>query len=48
MLFRSDGIGGRLRVATTTSTTMGFKRGISNNKIWEVIVATNLVISANC
>jgi hypothetical protein len=38
-----DGIGGHLRGAPTTSTTMSFKREINNNKIWEVIVGTNLV-----
>lgn len=40
-----DGIGGHLRGAPTTSTTTGFKGEISNSKIWEVIVGTNLVIS---
>jgi hypothetical protein len=40
-----DGIGGHLRGAPTTLTTRGFKIEISNSKIWEVIVGTNLVIS---
>jgi hypothetical protein len=40
-----DGIGGHLGGAPTTSTTTGFKGEISNSKIWEVIVGTNLVIS---
>jgi hypothetical protein len=31
-----------------TPTTMGFKRGINDNKIREMIVGTNLVISAKC
>jgi hypothetical protein len=38
-----DGIGGHLRGAPTTSTIMSLKREISNNKIREVIVGTNLV-----
>ena len=38
-----DGNGGHLRAALTTSTTTCFKGEISNNKIWEVIVGTNLV-----
>jgi hypothetical protein len=38
-----DGNGGRLRAASTTSATTGFKRELNNNKIWEVIVGTNLV-----
>jgi hypothetical protein len=42
-----DGIGGHLRVAPVTSTTMGFKRKISNNKIKEMIVGTNLVVSSS-
>jgi hypothetical protein len=40
-----DGIGGHLRGAPTTSMTTCFKGEISNSKIWEVIVGTNLVIS---
>ena len=40
-----DGNGGRLCVTPTTSTAMGFKKGIRDNKIGEMIVGTNLVIS---
>ena len=39
-----DGNGGRLGAALTTLATKGFKGEISNNKIWEVIIGTNLVI----
>jgi hypothetical protein len=35
---------GRLRVATMTSTSMGFNRGIKDNKVKEVIVGVNPVV----